>query len=256
MAEPGPTRWHQLDSLTKLVLAVGTTMAAVMLEGALCLGVLAVAAVVLPAALARVLPSVLRMALLLALPLAVSAAIVNVLFSSGGTALAELGPLTITAEGVALATDVVVRVVAMAGAVVLFYLTTRPSELMASLQHRGVSPRLTFVIHNSVAMMPRLAERAGEVADAQRARGLDSEGSLLKRGRGVLAVATPTVLGAIHEVETRTLALETRGFTRPGPRTVLRTLRDSTAQRLGRWSIAVAVVVGALLRLAGVALPC
>ncbi len=102
---------------------------------------------------------------------------------------------------------------------------------MASLQYHGASPRLTFVIHNGVAMIPRLAERAGEVTAAQRARGLDTEGSILRRARGVVAVAAPTVLGALREVETRTLALETRGFTRPGRPTVLWPPHDSGAQR-------------------------
>ena len=64
---------------------------------------------------------------------------------------------------------------------------TRPSELVASLQHHGVPSKATFVIHNGVAMIPRLAERTREVTAAQRARGLDTEGSLLRRGRGLMA---------------------------------------------------------------------
>ena len=151
----------------------------------------------------------LRTSVLLALPLAASAAIVNVLFTpGGGTVVAEIGPLTVTAEGIAVAIEVVVRVLVMSGAVTLYYLTTRPAELVASLQAHGTPARLTFVIHNAVAIIPRLAERAAEVTAAQRARGLDSEGSLLRRLRGVTAVAGPTVSGAIAEAEARTLALE------------------------------------------------
>ena len=71
-----------------------------------------------------------------------------------------MGPLRVTGEGVGVAVEVVVRVLVMAGAVTLFYLTTRPAELVASLQAHGVPARLTFVIHNAVAMIPRLAERA------------------------------------------------------------------------------------------------
>ena len=111
------------------------------------------------------------------------------------------------------------------------------------------------MVHNAVAMLPRLASRAREVTAAQRARGFDSEGSWLRRGRGVVAIAVPTVLGAIGEVETRTLALETRGFTRPGRATVLRVPSDSSAQRLGRWAMAAGVGGLALAGVAGV-LPC
>jgi energy-coupling factor transport system permease protein len=253
----GPTRWHQLDPLTRLILSVCTVVAVVVLGGVLCPALLGLLAVVLPAAWARVLPGVARTSLLLALPLAVSVAIVNVLFTPGGEqVLVELGPIRVTGEGVAVAAEVVVRVFVMAGAVTLFYLTTRPAELVASLQAHGLPARLTFVIHNAVAMIPRLAERAAEVTAAQRARGLDSEGSMWRRLRGVTAVAGPTVSSAIAEAETRTLALEMRGFTRPGRHTVLWTPSDSGAQRGARWAMAAAVLVALALRLGGWELPC
>jgi energy-coupling factor transport system permease protein len=219
-------------------------VAALILGGVLCSLLLLAAAVVLPAAVARELMPVLRLGVLLSLPLGVSVVVVNLLFSPGSPG-----------EGAWLAAEVVVRVLTMAGAAVLFYRTTSAADLVGSLQHHGLSPRLTFVIHNAVAMIPRLAERAREVTDAQRARGLDSEGSWLRRGRGLLAVSGPTVLGAIGEVETRTLALETRGFTRPGRPTVLRVPRDSGAQRLARWGLVVGVAVLAAARVAGW-LPC
>ena len=51
------------------------------------------------------------------------------------------------------------------------------------------------------------------------------------------------MLGAIGEVETRTLALETRGFMRPGRTTVLRVPRDGPGQRLGRAIMLAGVIV-------------
>ena len=221
---PPASRWHALDPLTRLVVAVGTMVAALLVGGVVCPLVLSTVAVIVPAAMARELPRVLRTSLLLALPLAISVVLINVLLSPGTVA-----------QGAALAAEVVLRVLTMAGAAVLFYATTSPADLVGSLQHHGLPARATFVVHNGVAMIPRLAERAREVTAAQRARGLDTEGSWRRRGRGVVALAAPTVLGAIHEVETRTLALETRAFTRPGRATVLRVPRDSRSQRLGRW---------------------
>ncbi len=238
------SRWHALDPLTRLVAAVSTMAAALILGGVVCPLALGVAAVIVPATVARDLPNVLRLSLALALPLAASVVVVNLLFSPGTLE-----------DGVLLAAEVVIRVLTMAGAAVLFYRTTSPADLVGSLQHHGLPARVTFVIHNAVAMIPRLAARAREVTEAQRARGLDSEGSWRGRGRGVLAVAAPTVLGAIGEVETRTLALETRGFTRPGRPTVLRPPDDSTAQRLGRWAMLVVLVLLGSARIAGV-LPC
>ena len=239
---PGPTAWHHLDPLTRLTLSVATVVSTIALGGVAGPLVLALLAVVLPALVARTLGRVIRIAGLLALPLALSAAIVNVLFPpDGGRVLADLGPLRITSAGLAIALEVAVRVLVMAGAVTLFYVTTRPAELVASLQAHGLPARATFVVHNAVAMIPRLAERAAEVTSAQRARGLDSEGSLVRRLRGVAALAVPMVTGAISETEARTIALESRAFTRPGQRALLWQPQDGTAQRVLRWGLVIAV---------------
>ena len=60
-----------------------------------------------------------------------------------------------------------------------------------------------------------------QITAAQRARGLDTEGSFLRRIRGIVPIVGPVILGSIGEVEERTMALEARGFTRPGRRTLL-----------------------------------
>jgi energy-coupling factor transport system permease protein len=252
----GPTAWHRLDPLTRLTISSATIAAAIILGGIVAPLLLGLVAVVLPAFVASVLPRVVRLTLFVALPLAVSTAIVNGLFTPAGTGtVAELGPLRVTQEGLWTATQVVVRILVMAGAVSLFYLTTRPAELVASLQAHGSSARLAFVIHGAVAMIPRLAARAAEVAIAQRARGLDDTTSVLQRLRGVLALAGPTVSGAIADAEMRTLALESRGFTRPGRHTLLWVPGDSASQRLARWLMVMAVLALSGLRLAGWAPP-
>ena len=80
-----------------------------------------------------------------------------------------------------------------------------------------------------------MAERARTIQSAQRARGLDTEGSAGARLRGVLPLAGPAVLGALHDVETRSLALEARAFDRPGRRHLLWAPADTAPQRLARW---------------------
>lgn len=246
-----PTAWHRLDPLTRLTISVTTIAAVVILGGVVAPLVVGLVAVVLPAVAAGVLKRVARLALLTALPLALAAAIVNVLFTPGGeSVIVQVGPLRLTVEGVRMAIEVAVRVLVMGGAVTLFYLTTRPAELVASLQAHGLPARGAYIVHAAVAAIPLLADRAARVTAAQRARGLDSEGSLPRRLRGVLAVAGPTVSGAIGEVEARTVALESRAFSRPGGHTLLWVPVDSAAQRLVRWGLVAAIGVLVLLRLA------
>ena len=96
-----------------------------------------------------------------------------------------------------------------------------------------------------------MVERAATIIAAQRSRGLDTEGSLLRRLRGLVPIVAPVILGSIAEVEERTMALEARGFTRPGRRTLLWAPSDSGKERVARYLLVVGVVVLAVARSAG-----
>ena len=219
-----------------------TTALAVLAGGLLGPAVLSALAVVVPALIGRILIRLLRTALLLTLPIAISVLVVNLFFFPGGRdVLFNVGPITATAEGLGFALETLARIGAISGAITLFYLTTPPGDLVLDLERRGVSPRIAFVALASVQTVPALVERAATITAAQRARGLDTEGSLWRRLRGVLPLAGPVLLGSIAEVEERTMALESRGFTRPGRRTLLWWPADSARQRLGRWLLVLAV---------------
>jgi energy-coupling factor transport system permease protein len=214
--------------------------------------VLIAVAVVVPALVAGVLPRLARTALLLTLPIAISALLVNVFFFPGGRdVLLRIGPITATGEGVTFALEVLARIFAISGAITLFYLTTRPAELVVDLERRGVSSRVAFVANASVQTVPAMVDRAAQITAAQRARGLDTEGSLLRRVRGIVPIVGPVILGSLGEVEERTMTLEARGFSRPGRRTLLWAPADSSAQAVVRWAILATLPAIIALRIAG-----
>jgi energy-coupling factor transport system permease protein len=230
-----------------------TAIAAVVMGGLTGPILLVCAAVVGPAIVARVFRRLLRTSLLLALPIAVSAFLVNLFFFPGGQqVLLRIGPITATGEGLAFALEILVRILAISGAVTLFYLTTRPADLVVDLERRGISPRVAFVANASVQTVPAMVERAAQITAAQRARGLDTEGSLWRRIRGVVPIVGPVIMGAIAEVEERTMALEARGFTRPGRRTLLWTPGDTTAESISRWAFLLALVALISVRIVGI----
>jgi energy-coupling factor transport system permease protein len=211
-----------------------------------------VLAVVAPAVAAGVFSRLIRTTLLLSLPIAISALIVNIFFYPGAEiVLLRLGPITATAEGLAFAIEILVRILAISGAITLFYLTTDPRALTVDLEHRGISPRIAFIANASIQTVPAMLERANAITAAQRARGLDTEGSILRRARGILPIVGPTILGSISEVEERTMALEARGFSRPGRRTLLWAPPDSTRERVARWLLVLAVPALIIIRAAG-----
>ena len=253
LGRPGPTAYHRLNPLTKATLATVTAIGAVVLGGVLGPVGLVAIAVLLPAAIARVLPQLIRTGLLLSAPIAISAFVVNLFFYPGAeTVLLRIGPITATAEGLAFAIEILVRILAISGAVTLFYLTTRPSDLVVDLERRGVSPRLGFVANASVQTVPAMVDRAQQITAAQRARGLDTEGSVWRRIRGIVPIVGPVILGSIAEVEERTMALEARGFTRPGRRTLLWTPADSRVQSIVRWALVAGLAAVIAAKIAGV----
>ena len=248
----GQSAYHRLNPLTKATIATTTGIAAVVLGGLAGPTVLLAAAVIAPALAAGVVRDLVRTSVLLALPIAVSALLINVFFFPGGqTELLRLGPIVATAEGLAFALEILARIMAISGAVTLFYLTTRPADLVVDLERRGISPRVAFVANASVQTVPAMVERAAQITDAQRARGLDTEGGLWRRLRGIVPIVGPVILGSIAEVEERTLALEARGFTRPGRRTLLWAPQDHAWEAVLRSALVLGLIALIGLRLAG-----
>jgi energy-coupling factor transport system permease protein len=252
LGRPGPSAIHRLNPLTKATLATVTAIAAVVLGGLLGPAVLVAVAVILPALVAGVMGRLARLTILVALPIALSALLINVFFFPGGTTvLFQIGPITATAEGLAFSLEILARILAISGAITLFYLTTRPADLVIDLERRGVSPRIGFVANASVQTVPAMVERASQITAAQRARGLDTEGSAWRRIRGIVPIVGPVILGSIAEVEERAMALEARGFGRPGRRTLLWAPMDSRAQSIGRWALIAVLAILIVARVAG-----
>ena len=71
------------------------------------------------------------------------------------------------------------------------------------------------------------------------------------RLRGILPLVGPVIIGALTDVEERSLALESRAFSRPGRRHLLWAMADSGWQRAVRWTLLALLVAIAAARLTG-----
>ena len=182
--------------------------------------------------------------MLATLPLVISILLVNTFLYPGATdRIATIGPLGPTWTGLAAALQATLRVAAFALSVAVLSLTTPTDDLLSDLERRGLGRRGVFVIGAAIRTVPRMIERASEIVDAQRARGLDTEGPRWRRIKGVVPLTGPMILSALIEVEERTMALEARAFSAPGPRTTLRHLPDEPSQRVLRWALGGLVLV-------------
>lgn len=237
-----PTAYHRLNPLTKMTVAAAGSVAALAVGGYV-VPLAVAAAMLLGASVAHLAGRLLGLSLLVSLPIAVSVVLVSVFTRVGTTVLFSIGPFDATLQGADFAGQTLVRLLAIALSVGLFSTTTDPRALVADLERRGAPPRLAFVALATVEAVPTLAERGRVIAEAQRARGLDTEGGLVARARGLLPIVGPAILSSLTDVEERSLALETRGFTRPGRRELLWSVPDSARQTFARRLLLATLVV-------------
>jgi energy-coupling factor transport system permease protein len=131
-------------------------------------------------------------------------------------------------------------------------IATRPDNLMLALIERGLPRQIAYIILTSLQIIPRFQNKAEVILDAQRARGLETEGSLFHRLRILVPLIAPLILSSILELDERAIALEARAFSRQGPRTSMTILKDSKIQMAARWGLMVlilALIGMSLLRL-------
>ena len=125
--------------------------------------------------------------------------------------------------------------------------TPRTIGLVWRSSRSGLVVITVLVVLSAVQLVPRMQDRADRIREAQAARGLAVDGSFLARGRALVPLIGPVVLGALVDVRERTLALEARGFGARPERTAYRVVPDSGPDRILRVAllIATALVVGA-----------
>jgi energy-coupling factor transport system permease protein len=247
---PGDSLVHSLNPVTKLAVAAGLTVIVFLLPNSWGPALLAVILIGV-AQVAGFLGSVARLAAVVTGPLLVAVVLIQGIFYSGNeTPLLAVGPVTFWEEGAYYGLLVFFRVLVVVCAVSITVFSTHPKAMMVAFIDKGLSPKLAYVFMASLQFVPEMQRRARAIIEAQQARGLDLKANLWRRFQALLAMMIPLLTGALISVETRSLALEARGFSRGGLRNHLIEVPDRTTDRLIRWSVAAIVVLVALWRIA------
>lgn len=176
-------------------------------------------------------------------PFALSILLIQGLFWGQGQNLIALGPVALKKDGVTYALISIGRILVVMGAFLLFSLTTRPDMLMISLKQVGVPSGITYIFVTTLQIIPRFQYKAAMVLDAQRSRGLATEGNVLARSRALVPLVVPLVLGSLVDVEERAIAIEARAFNSKHKETSLIEIPDSAAQRRFRIALGVLMIL-------------
>jgi energy-coupling factor transport system permease protein len=247
----GTSLLHRAHPFTKGVLtlvAIALAFIAPSLRWVILIGLILIALLAYAGVLARF--AVLAFALLL--PLTLLLVIVQGIANPANrTVLIPLGPLSLYVEGILFAVLTASRLIDLVAATFLFSFTTKPADFAEALMQRGLSPRFGYVIQSALQIIPQSLETADRIRGAQRARGLETEGPLLRRARAFIPLLLPLVLSSLVATQERAMALEVRGFGLPVKRQRRIVLPDSSLQRALRWFLVLLVPIAIGARIAG-----
>ena len=148
--------------------------------------------------------------------------LIHGLFHQGNTnVLFSVGPLRFYREGVLYACRIGLNILNMLLSFAILVLSTRPSELVAELAKRAFSPRFGYIINSVFQIIPQMMGTMSTITDAQRSRGMETEGSLWTRAKAFLPLISPVVMSSLINTRERAVALEVRGFGSKRKRTYL-----------------------------------
>lgn len=159
--------------------------------------------------------------------------VVKAAFSPGEHVLFELWGICITTESIQSGLNIVSLVLAFSGAFILFVKTTPMDEFTYALEKKGVSHMVSFVILSSFQTITDLKQNAQVIMESQKARGIETEGNLLRRAKAYIPVMGPLVLNAISSTEEKSIAMDARAFSAPVEHTFLSELPEiSTSEKM------------------------
>ena len=173
----------------------------------------------------------------------------SVFYPGGETLIIKVWVLDVTVESVRFAYLTSTRILVMVSSFILLLLSTHPSELMSDLTRRGMPGALSYVITSTLQIIPQMQAKANTIIDAQRSRGLETSGSILKRFSALLPLVGPLVFGSIVDVEERAIAIEARAFTSPLKKTSLREIGDPPIERASRWFMLIVMIAAIGIRI-------
>lgn len=166
-------------------------------------------------------------------PLFLIVFILQILFRRGGESLWSYGCFSVTSEGLALATQVVLRLcIIYLSAVLLVNLQFNDYRNAFSLIR--LPEELSFMVSFVIHILPLLSKRFKDAIILLRYRGLDiKRSSLTMRLRIYRVIVLSVLAGLVHNVRWQAIALELRGFRSPG----IKTARYRSGLGLSDWSV-------------------
>lgn len=211
---------HSIDPITKLIYAMVNIAIAYILNDLTAIFIITILTfgiLLLGKVFRKILP-VLGLSLLLIISIIIVQGFFN---PENQTVLFELGFITFYEEGIRAASIFTLRILNMIGSFGVLIFTTKPDDLVDALIRNGFSPRFGYVILAVLQLIPQMQATMNKITDAQRSRGMETEGNVWTRIKAFFPLIIPVVLNSLNDTRERAIALEIRGFSSKDERTFL-----------------------------------
>jgi len=218
---PGNSLLHRLHPLVKAAwLLAGTVGVFVLRDPWAVLGLLVATVATFP--LNRLSPGNARGVRLFVMT-ALVLALLQFIFVDTGPVWAEIGPITLTRDGVEAGIYVAGRFLCVVLLSYLFVLTTEPNDLAYALMKAGLPYRYGFALITALRLVPVFEDEGQIVYEAQLARGLRYDtGGPARFLRLARQYILPLLVSALSKVDALAVSMEGRCFGKYPRRTFLR----------------------------------
>jgi energy-coupling factor transport system permease protein len=216
---PGDSFVHRLDPRTKIIISLGVMIGLFMVKdlwGYLCMTLFALMVISMAQIPGSYIIKGLRPLFLIMLITLVAHS-----FMTEGTPLIQIGPLTVTIEGLKQGVSMVWRLILLIVFTSLLTLTTSPLALTGGIEQLlKPGERIGIPAHEIAMMMtialrfiPTLLDEAERIMKAQMARGADfEEGSIFARARNLVPLLVPLFVSAFRRADELAVAMEARCY--------------------------------------------
>lgn len=173
--------------------------------------------------------------------------VVQTFLVPGGELVAKFGFLTIYEKGLKTAISLSFLIMNIAGIFVWLFQTTENKEISRALEDSGMSHKAAYVFTSTLQMIEILGKNSKTIMNAQKARGVETEGNMIVRAKAFFPSLVPLILGAVISSEERVLTLEARGFSVEGKKTHVFELEKSGIEK----QVTIVAVLITLITIAG-----
>lgn len=243
---PGHTFLHRADPRVKIVVILAVLVLALTTTRLDVLVLLTAIIMAGLAVLAGLTPRHYWKALTLVVPLIVLLTLLQGIVQQGPSLL-SIGPVDISRAGILLGLGIGMRLMAMGICFYGFSVTTSPSDISLALNRMGVPYKFAYLTSFAFRFLPLMQDEARTLLMAMAVRGSSETSSPnpFRRGRAIVRMLFPMLVGSIKRSGEIALSMELRGYGLPGPRSFYRTLRFRRADAL--FLVSFAVLAAALV---------